>query len=59
MYFYLDFFDESNSRVAFYPQVMLVTSEIFEIQMGFGLSFSKDKFSVHLVHRPTILTPSS
>ena len=58
MFFYLDFFDESNSRVAFYPQVMLVTSAVFEIQIGLGISFSKDKFSFQLVHRPTILTPS-
>jgi hypothetical protein len=34
MFIYLDFFNEANNRLAFYPQVMIVTSAIFEVQGG-------------------------
>jgi hypothetical protein len=47
-----------QSFIAFYPQLDFNLSQYFELQMGLGLFFTKDKFIPQFVHRVTLAKPA-
>jgi hypothetical protein len=53
---FFDFFT-GESSVAFYPQVHIKFSTNFELQVGVGLVFSKDKILPQFVHRTIFASP--